>query len=208
MDIEDVIKNLAPFGFIIIWVASAVFNKTQETAAQSPARKSGSPPNPLQSNNLDSATVAPRDAQTLDWSDLVATPRSQPMSRPPVTQRPPIYQGQGTAKTRTNPPRYQPKESNLPSDIRTNQQIPDMPADKTAVPQMQLLHLVSDNAANVVLDPALAQHQSALHQPVSQNNMQMQALRDRMKKPGAVRDAMILSVILDEPKCKKMLHKG
>ena len=99
-------------------------------------------------------------------------------------------------------------QENLSRETRLDQAIPEMPADKMAVPQMQLLHLVPDHAAEVHLDPALAQHQSAVSQPKSPNNLQMQALMDRLKQPGTVREAMILSVILDEPKSKKMLHKG
>jgi hypothetical protein len=61
MDIDDIIKNLAPFAFVIVWVISAVFNRGQSAVASKTSSPIFTPPRRSElspSKDLDSATEA------------------------------------------------------------------------------------------------------------------------------------------------------
>ena len=202
-DLEDLKKLIGPFLFVLYWVASTILSKAQDSAASTAQKPASLPPNPFGAANQKPIPTAPPKVVHLSWEDLAKIDRPEPAFESEE-------EIQAYRKRELRRKAELLRLAKLEKELRakSTQVIPDMPAEKLGVPQMQLLHLVPDHSAEVHLNPDLAHQQAAAGLVSSQNALQMQALHDRLKQPGTVREAMILSVILAEPKCKTMSHKG
>jgi hypothetical protein len=219
MDIDDIIKNLAPFAFVIVWVISAVFNRGQSAVASKTSSPIFTPPRRSElspSKDLDSATEAAEQQRPskVDWDDLVFEPQVRTPKPAPPTQNQVLAvlkaDLQAKAKARAEAKAKAQYEAESKSrfvesaESKARQVFPDFAQSQSTVPppQANLAHLVPEHFAEVHLDHALntPKFGSPL-QPVTKSSP-MNDLVTRLRQPQAARDAMIFSIIMGEPRSK------
>lgn len=207
MDLEDLIKQLAPFAFVIVWVASAIFGNSEKlvTKTSTPVFKPPRRPNPRQSSDIDEASTLDTEpdepyfggGRKADGSSNTSTQLDQ--SNPDLKQILDAIQRRQEAQARAEAARMGDEES------KPRQTIGELTPEFSSVPQMQLLHLVPDNAAHVHLDPLHEKPLVSSKATADRKALQMQELIQKLKRPEASREAMIMSIVLGEPKCKRSL---
>lgn len=219
MDIEDIIKAIAPFAFIIFWVASSVIGSIKQAQPAKTARPVFKPPwaeanEPRPAANQPLPAARPASV----WESLVVDDEDEETydewrQEPPPkrTVERPIQRNIAAELTAMERVRQLIEEK--VAAAKAASQPTGKPAAKIAVGDdsgdrqsinynqsvgANLSHLVSDHAADVNLGqmgPAPA-FVKAAPQPYAE-------LIGRLKKPDAARDALVMSIILGEPRSRQ-----
>jgi len=219
MDIDDIIKNLAPFAFVIVWVISAVFNRGQSAVASKTSSPIFTPPRRSElspSKDLDSATEAAEQQRPskVDWDDLVFEPQVRSPKPAPPTQNQVLAvlkaDLQAKAKARAEAKAKAQYEAESKSrfvesaESKARQVFPDFAQGQSTAPppQANLANLVPEHFAEVHLDHALNTPKFGSPLQSVSKPSPMNDLVTRLRQPQAARDAMIFSIIMGEPRSK------
>lgn len=211
MDLDDLIKNLAPFAFVIVWIASAIFGNAEKivTKTSSPVFKPPRRPNTGPGGETDTASGnKPFDADPEEpffggGSSRKNEPTPQP--NPDLKQILDAIQRRQEAQARAEAAAQVEAARVAEEESKPRQNIGELTPEFSSVPQMQLLHLVPDHAAQVHLDPLHEKSLVSTKATADRNALQMQELVQKLKRPEASREAMLMSIVLGEPKCKRSL---
>lgn len=172
MDIEDLIKALLPFGFIIFWVISSIAGAIKQKPAQT-ARPVFQPAQNRQPIDFDLA-----DTDYIQAKSRERDQESLQKIRKMIDQR-------AKAEKRNQKSEKASKSTDL---------------QKQSV-SMNMSHLVSDHAAEVHLEQPFNQESTNFFQkPAKPKAHPLSKLVSQMKDPGQVQNAFILSQILGEPR--------
>lgn len=218
MDIDDIIKNLAPFAFVIVWVISAVFNRGQSAVASRTSSPIFTPPRPQgmnSRNELDSDSMPSEQRPSkVDWDDLVFEPQGRAAKPAPPTQNQVLAilkaDLQAKAKARAEAKAKAQYEAESKSrfvesaESKARQVFPDFAQGQSTAPppQANLAHLVPEHFAEVHLDHALNTPKFGSPLQSVSKPSPMNDLVTRLRQPQAARDAMIFSIIMGEPRSK------
>ncbi len=220
MDIEDIIKAIAPFAFIIFWVVSSVLGSMKQGQPAKTARPVFKPPW-AEANEQRPSASQPRpvarpasvweslvvdddeDEETYDeWRQVPPPKRTveRPIQRNIAAELTAMERVRQLIEEKVAAARNAAGQSTTQAAInRAEEESPDRQSvnyNQSVV--ANLSHLVSDHAADVHLGQMGAAPASvkATPQPYAE-------LIGRLKKPDAARDALVMSIILGEPKCRQ-----
>ena len=215
MDIEDIITAIAPFAFIIFWVVSSVLGSIKQAQPAKTARPVFKPPW-AEANEPRPAPNQPRPAArpASVWESLVIDEdEDDEWNQPPParTVERPIQRNIAAELTAMERVRQLIEEKVAAASAAAQPAARpvakpvgvDDSGDRQSVNYNQsvganLSNLVPEHSADVHLEhlgPAPASVKAA-PQPYAE-------LIGRLKKPEAARDALVMSIILGEPKCRQ-----
>ncbi|MFM7317132.1 MAG: hypothetical protein ACKO5E_09305 [bacterium] len=211
MDIEDIIKAIAPFAFIIFWVASSVIGSIKQGQPAKTSRPVFKQPPWAEANQAPKPAARPASV----WESLVVddddVPYDEWQQEPPPkrTVERPIQRNFSAELTALERVRQLIEERAATASSTGKTAAPARPAedddsgDRQSVNYNQMVganlsHLVSDHAADVHLQnlaPASLAEKSVA-KPYAD-------LMNRLKKPESARDALVMSIVLGEPKSRQ-----
>lgn len=194
--LEDIFEMLAPFAFVLIWIFSAVAGRTK----QPPAETSRPVPAPARTGP-DQATVRPEPGRKIDWIDLEVNSKQQD---PSFGTDPKKASEEAQRRERLQ---RAVRERQLREAAKARKEAAEA-ARKPATDLSQankpvnLSHLVPDHAAETHLEHALTSRPAAQIQATRGKNPLAAAVLTAARDRDAVRKALIMSVLLGEPRSR------
>jgi hypothetical protein len=213
-DIEDIIENLAPFAFVLIWILSAVFGRNKEQAPAKTTRPVFAPgrnkPEPAARGGQPAAQAARNEP--VDWRSLegekqpFSDPNFDPPAKPAESAQEKIAKALRERAKREDKARRQQAAREAKAAQAAKAQAAKQQSFQTNS-QVNLTHLVSDHAAETHLEHALADRAPSSPQQSRQVSKTLGSALAGVKDKEAVRKAMIMSIVLGEPKSKQRSHR-
>lgn len=205
-DIEEIIETLAPFAFVLIWIFSAVVGRAKE---QPPSKTSRPifgpvPDNSRRVSGPDQATVMTEPGKSVDWRDLES---DNPYSRTSDTT---AMRAEEEARIRKERMARALRERQMKEAARAKREAAmrrtSDDAGKSQTPPVNkpvnLSHLVSDHAAEMHLEHALTDRSPSSTEMRPKRSLRMRSIIAGMKDKESVRQAVIMSIVLGEPRSK------
>lgn len=214
-DIEDIIEGLAPFAFILIWIFSAVMGRAKEQPPAKTTRPVFAPPRPTEMPKATQTVQAARGpGEKVDWSQL-------------DTQNPYSEQNFDPAGVEAERSAAQAREEKFAKALREQKKreaaiakreaeavrkaaaARKSAAEQAAKKQQQavskpvdIFHLVSDHSAETHLEHALTDRPAGASSAARKPSAAMASIISGMQDRDSVRKALIMSIVLGDPKCK------
>lgn len=213
-DIEDIIENLAPFAFVLIWILSAVFGRNKEQAPAKTTRPVFAPgrtkPEPAPRGGQPAAPATARN-EPVDWRSLegqkpFSDPNFDPPAKPAESAQEKIAKALRERAKREDKARRQQAAREAKAAQAAKAQAAKQQSIQTNS-QVNLTHLVSDHAAETHLEHALADRAPSSTQQSRKVSKTLGSALAGVKDKEAVRKAMIMSIVLGEPKSKQRSHR-
>jgi hypothetical protein len=211
-DIEEIIETLAPFAFVLIWIFSAVVGRAKEKPPAKTSRPIFGPvaENPARNRGPDQATVKPAPDQMADWRGVEEVSPYQ--STDYETER---RSREAAAKLKEQLSRAM-RERERREDARAKR---EAAADRKSVDEaaknqvfktnkpVNLSHLVSDHAAEMHLEHALTDKAAVSTKSGRKGTILAASVISGMQDRDSVRKALIMSIVLSEPRSKSKHQK-
>ena len=215
-DIEDIIEGLAPFAFILIWIFSAVVGRAKEQPPAKTTRPVFAPPRPTEmpATRVETAQAARETGQKVDWSQLDTqnpynSENFDPSAAEAERSAAQAKQEQLAKALRDQKKREAAAARREAEAARNAAAARKAAAEQAAKKQQQLankpvdiFHLVSDHAAETHLEHALTDRPAGSSATSRKTSMAMASIISGMQDRDSVRKALIMSIVLGEPKCK------
>ncbi len=210
-DIEDIIETLAPFAFVLIWIFSAVVGRAKEQPPSKTSRPIFGPvaDNPRRATGPDQATVRTEPGKSVDWRDLEAEnpySRSADIPRMRAEEEAAIQKERLARALREREKKEAARARREAAAARSAQESVKKPVPQAGKP-VNLSHLVSDHAAEMHLEHALTDRSPSSTELRPKRSMMMRSIIAGMKDRDSVRQAVIMSIVLGEPKSNLMRSK-
>jgi hypothetical protein len=210
-DIEDIIENLAPFAFVLIWILSAVFGRTKEQPPAKTTKPIFAPPkrDTVVASPASAAKPAPFGAST-HWDELESfdRPYSDPDFAPQPTNRNSTKEDPSEILRRLIRERARQARVEDPSESTTKKVVSGLsqpsPSASSAKP-MDLSHLVADKSAETHLEHSLTNRSPEASATQRPKSAALAALTAEFRDRDAVRRAFVMSIVLGEPRTKTKL---
>jgi len=196
-NLEDVFEMLAPFAFLLIWIFSAVSGRTRENPPATTSRPVFAPAK----TGPDQATVRPEPGRKIDWRDLEA---ESPYRNPTFGTDPKTTSEEAERRERLQ---RAVRERQLREAAKARREAAESarrPAEdlsQTNKP-VNLSHLVPDHAAEMHLEHSLTNQPAAQVQATRKQNPLAASVLTSAQDRDAVRKALIMSVLLGEPRSR------
>jgi hypothetical protein len=210
MDIEDIIKAIAPFAFIIFWVVSSVLGSIKQGQPAKTSRPVFTPTKPV-FNPKPASNPSPSVWETLrldpeDEDDGEASPwrtrrqvqmdsETQPAPETSTYKQLRQFMEQRFAEAKAASAKPEPSKA-FGSDEGGERQSVNYNQSVGA----NLSHLVSDHSADVHLEKI---QMGAAAVVTRMPEGPYADLVSRLRNPQSARDALVMSIVLSEPKSKQ-----
>lgn len=214
-DIEDIIEGLAPFAFILIWIFSAIVGRAKEQPPTKTTRPVFAPPRSTEmAPGTEPAQAARGTGEKVDWSQLDTENPYSEQNFDPAGAQAERAAAQAREEKFAKALREQKKREAAAARREAEAARKAAAARREAAEQaakkqqiqaskpVDIFHLVSDHAAETHLEHALTDRPAGASSSARKPSMAMASIISGMQDRDSVRKALIMSIVLGEPKCK------